>query len=116
MAYANARCPGNSFVRCRHCCAYAGLWGRQLLSCWCCPAPEPHNCTYALTWLQAQRRTSAFAHTVLRLGLSPVLVLIWLADLPNRIVYSEPEYYGRCRFQEPWAEGMTASPSAHFEV
>ena len=74
-----------------------------------CVKFDLRNCGVDWQGARASGRLDATLETATRILFAPLFLVRWLVDLPDRIVYSEPEFYGRCKFQEPYAEGTTAS-------
>lgn len=55
--------------------------------------------------VRSQSRSEALLETLTRVLLLPLYLAVFLIELPQRVIYSEPEGYGLCKWAEPYCEG-----------
>lgn len=53
----------------------------------------------------SRSRSEAVLETLTRILLLPLHIAVFLIELPERVIYREPEGYGLCKWAEPYCEG-----------
>lgn len=65
------------------------------------------------TSTQRYTKVDAIVETATRLLFLPAYLARWFLQLPDRVVLREPDHYGRCRWQEPYAESARLTPTTN---